>query len=319
VLATGGLGQLYRHTTNPLEADGSGYVLAQQAGAELADMEFVQFHPTALATRMEQDAQLPLISEALRGYGARLVNDRGVRFMAAQHELAELAPMDVVARGVFMQMEQGHEVFLDARALGEAVRTIFPTVFAACKTRNIDPRIDLVPIVPAAHFMMGGVKVDLHASSSVQGLYAVGEVACSGAHGANRIAGNALLESISFGRVLGARLARQPSVAQNLRDDGSVSARRTASAPVSDSLVYNRLKNLMWSFVGIVRSEEGLQGALEQIQLLERRCLSGSKALNQLLLARIVIEAALHRKNSNGAHFLQPGRALGLGNGSAVA
>jgi len=317
VLATGGLGQLYRHTTNPFDADGSGIFLAHSAGAELADMEFMQFHPTALASRMEQDAQLPLISEALRGYGARLVNERGVRFMATTHELADLAPTDVVARAVFMQMEQGHEVFLDARALGDNIRSYFPTVFAACKTRNFDPRVDLIPVVPAAHYLMGGVRVDLHAMSTLPGLYAVGEAACTGAHGGNRLSGNGLMEAVAFGRTLGERIARQPLSNSNLKDDGSVPARRLAPAPVSESLVYNRLKNLMWGFVGIVRSEAGLQGAIEQIHLLERRCLSGSKALNQIALAKIMIEAALRRKQSLGAHVIDNTVKRGLG--SAVA
>ena len=313
VLATGGLGQLYRYTSNPSECDGSGLALAAQVGAAFADLEFVQFHPTALASRNRAEfEQLPLVTEALRGAGARLVNDVGLRFMADVHAQAELAPRDVVARAVWAQMEGGHECFLDARLLGEALRTRFPTVFAACSTRGIDPRFDLIPIVPVAHYHMGGIKVDMHSMSSVAGLYAVGEVACTGVHGANRLASNSLLEAVSFGRTLGERLARQGSSTQVLVDDSSVSARRTATAPMSEALVLNRLKNLMWSFVGLARTAEGLANALEQIQLLEKRCLSGSKALNQLQVARLVIEAAVARKQSLGAHFLDlnPNRGL---------
>jgi L-aspartate oxidase len=320
VLATGGLGQLYRHTTNPVEATGGGLALAHAAGATLSDMEFVQFHPTALANRTAGDLdQLPLMSEALRGAGARVVNNSGVRFLAAVHEQAELAPNDVAARAVFAQMEQGQEVFLDARSLGDSIRVRFPNAFAACNTRGIDPRFDLIPITPAAHFHMGGVKVDMHSCTSLSGLFAVGEVACTGVHGANRLGGNALLEAISFGRTLGERLARQGVSVANLLDDGSMPPRRASAAPVSESLIYNRLRTLMWGFVGIQRSVDGLHNALDQLQLLEKRCLSGSKALDQLLVARLITEAALARTQSLGAHIVVPNSASGRFNSAAVA
>jgi L-aspartate oxidase len=319
VLATGGIGQIYRHTTNPIEATGAGLALAHVAGAAMADLEFVQFHPTALANRNSGDVdQLPLISEALRGAGARIVNSAGVRFLAAVHEQAELAPNDVAARAIFAQMEHGQEVFLDARQLGDAIRVRFPNAFAACKTRGIDPRLDLVPIMPAAHFHMGGIKVDMHSCTSLSGLFAVGEVACTGVHGANRIGGNALLEAISFGRTLGERLARQGSNQSKLIDDGSIPARRISTAPVSESLVYNRLRTLMWGFVGIQRSVEGLQNALDQLQLLEKRCLSGSKVLDQLLVARLITEAAISRSQSLGSHILVQGSAIAGRYGSAA-
>ena len=320
VLATGGLGQLYRHTSNPVEATGGGIALAHAAGAVLSDMEFMQFHPTALANRAVGDVdQLPLITEALRGAGARLVNNAGVRFMASVHEHAELAPNDVAARAVFTQMEQGNEVYLDARQLGDAIRVRFPTAFAACHTRGIDPRFDLIPIMPAAHFHMGGVKVDMHSSTSLPGLFAVGEVACTGVHGANRLGGNALLEALSFGRTLGERLARQGSSNQTLADDGSVPVRRVSVAPVSESLIYNRLRTLMWGFVGIQRSTDGLNNALDQLQLLEKRCLSGSKALDQLLVARLITEAALARTQSIGAHIRVENSSFGRMSSAAVA
>jgi L-aspartate oxidase len=320
VLATGGLGQLFRHTTNPVEATGGGLTLAHAAGAELANMEFVQFHPTALAHRAGGEIdQLPLISEALRGAGAKIVNDTGVRFLAAVHEHAELAPNDVAARAIHTQMESGHSVFLDARQLGDSLRLRFPNAFAACSTRGIDPRFDLIPITPAAHFHMGGVKVDMHSCSSLPGLFAVGEVACTGVHGASRLGGNALLEAVAFGRTLGERLSRQGISNAKLLDDGSVAQRRISQAPVSESLVYNRLRTLMWGFVGIQRSTEGLQNALDQIQLLEKRCLSGSKALDQLLVARLVTEAALARTQSLGAHIRVENSALGRLSSAAVA
>lgn len=320
VLATGGLGQLYRHTTNPIEATGTGLSLAANAGATLADMEFVQFHPTALANRSAGEVdQMPLISESIRGAGARIVNGAGVRFLAAVHEQAELAPNDVAARAIFAQMELGQEVFLDARQLGDAVRVRFPNAYSACKARGIDPRFDLIPIMPAAHFHMGGIKVDMHSCSSLPGLFAVGEVACTGVHGANRLGGNALLEAVSFGRTLGERLARQGVANQKLTDDGSVPASRAHVAPISDSLVYSRLRTLMWGFVGIQRSTDGLQSALEQIQLLEKRCLSGSRALDQLLVAKLITEAALARNQSLGSHIRVENSALGKFNSAAVA
>ncbi|MCB1588225.1 MAG: FAD-dependent oxidoreductase, partial [Xanthomonadales bacterium] len=211
VLATGGLGQLFLYTTNPTEADGSGLALAMRVGAELADMEMVQFHPTALAPREAgQGEQLPLITEAVRGAGAWLVNEQGQRFLSTVHPQAELAPRDVVARAVWEQTERGRRVYLDATPLGESLRTRFPTLVKTCQMRNIDPRRDPIPVVPAAHYHMGGIKVDLHSMSSVPGLYAVGEVACSGVHGVNRLASNSLLEGVAFGRALGDRLARMP-------------------------------------------------------------------------------------------------------------
>jgi L-aspartate oxidase len=304
VLATGGLGQIFRYTTNALECDGAGIALAYAAGAALEAMELVQFHPTAMVTRQQDVEQMPLVSSAIRGAGARLVNDAGVRFMASVHEAAEMAPNDIVARAVHAQMEGGHEVFVDARQIGDALRVRFPTLFAACQTRSIDPRFDLIPVAPAAHFHLGGVRADMHSATTVPGLYAIGEVACTGVHGANRLGGNALLEAVSFGKALGDRLSRQGASSQTLSDDGSVQSRRTSVAPVSESLVYNRLRNLMSSFVGVARSTEGLQNAAEQIHLLEKRCLSGSRALNQLLVARLIVEAAIARKQSLGAHFL---------------
>jgi L-aspartate oxidase len=305
VLATGGLGQLYRFTTNPSEATGSGIALAHAAGAHLQDLEFVQFHPTALANRNQTEAdQLPLMPEGLRASGARLVNENGMRFLGGTIDQAELAPNDVLARTLMQQMENGGNVYLDARHLGDGVRHHFPTAFAACQTRGFDLRLDLIPVMPAAHFHMGGVKVDMHSTSSLPGLYAVGEVACTGAHGANRLSGNALLEAIAFGRTLGERLARQGKSSTVLKDDGSIPNHRAPTAPVSESLVYSRLRSLMWSFVGITRTVEGLQNALDQIELLEKRCLSGSKALDQLLIAKLIAKSALNRSNSLGAHNL---------------
>ncbi|MCC6594580.1 MAG: L-aspartate oxidase [Xanthomonadales bacterium] len=304
VLATGGIGQLYRHTSNPAEADGSGLALAHVAGAELVDLEFVQFHPTALSPRADDPStQLPLVTEALRGAGCQLINDQGARFMVAASSQAELAPRDVVARAVYDQLTRGNRVFLDVRPLGDRVRAQFPNFVQICAQRGLDPRVQPIPIVPAAHYHMGGIKVDLHSMSRVPGLYAVGEVACTGVHGANRLASNSLLEAIAFGKALGERLAQRGPVAPITRVDPVVGhAARAAST--NDQMVLGRLRQLMWSDVGIVRSSESLQSALGQIQVLERRCLAGAPVLRQLTTARLIVEACLRRRESLGAHYI---------------
>src|SRR5213082_1407847 len=211
VLAAGGCGQVYRYTTNPVVATGDGFAIAHRAGARLADMEFVQFHPTALDT---PENPLQLISEAVRGEGAILVNAEGERFMLKRHQLAELAPRDVVARAIFREQRQG-SVHLDARKLGENFTKRFPGIFSICKARGIDPRRDLIPVTPAAHYMMGGVVTDLCGRSTVKRLYGVGEVARTGVHGANRLASNSLLEGLVFAE----RVARDLSTVGPLRTE----------------------------------------------------------------------------------------------------
>ncbi|HMD02521.1 MAG TPA: L-aspartate oxidase, partial [Candidatus Baltobacteraceae bacterium] len=195
VLATGGLGALYRYTTNPRGSRGAGIAIAARAGARLADLEFVQFHPTALDVAADP---LPLVTEALRGEGAQLVDEKGARIMQGIDPALELAPRDVVARQVFALRARGGRVFLDARFLGDTLPERFPTVFAACRAYGIDPRTDLIPVVAAAHYHMGGIAVDLAGRTSVPGLYACGEVAATGVHGANRLASNSLLESVVY-------------------------------------------------------------------------------------------------------------------------
>jgi L-aspartate oxidase len=195
VLATGGCGQVYRYTTNPQVATGDGYAIALRSGVRLADMEFVQFHPTALAT---PENPLALISEAVRGEGAILLNSAGVRFMPERHRLAELAPRDIVAREIFREQESGGQVYLDAHRLGDTFEHRFPGIFALCRARGIDPRADLIPVTPAAHYMMGGVVTDLAGRSSLARLYACGEVSRTGVHGANRLASNSLLKAWSL-------------------------------------------------------------------------------------------------------------------------
>ena len=195
VLATGGIGGLYAHTTNPLSAQGGGLALAARAGAVLRDLEFVQFHPTAIAAGLDP---MPLATEALRGEGAVLVNGRGERFMEDIPE-AELAPRDVVARAIFAQICAGERIFLDTRhVLGERIARTFPGVTALCRAAGLDPVREPIPVRPAAHYHMGGIKVDDHGRSSVEGLWACGEVASTGLHGANRLASNSLLEALAY-------------------------------------------------------------------------------------------------------------------------
>ncbi|MBL1114707.1 L-aspartate oxidase [Streptomyces sp. 110] len=201
VLATGGMGQIFSATTNPAVSTGDGVALALRAGAEISDLEFVQFHPTVLWLGPEAEGQQPLVSEAVRGEGAHLVDADGVRFMLGQHELAELAPRDIVAKGIMRRMgERGAEhMYLDARHFGaEMWERRFPTILAACRAHGIDPVTEPIPVAPAAHYASGGVRTDLRGRTTVPGLYACGEVACTGVHGANRLASNSLLEGLVF-------------------------------------------------------------------------------------------------------------------------
>ncbi|MDG4863376.1 L-aspartate oxidase, partial [Streptomyces sp. T-3] len=201
VLATGGMGQVFSATTNPSVSTGDGVALALRAGAEVSDLEFVQFHPTVLFLGAGAEGQQPLVSEAVRGEGAHLVDADGIRFMQGQHELAELAPRDIVAKGIMRRMaEQGAEhMYLDARHFGaEMWETRFPTILAACRAHGIDPVTEPIPVAPAAHYASGGIRTDSRGQTTVPGLYACGEVACTGVHGANRLASNSLLEGLVY-------------------------------------------------------------------------------------------------------------------------
>ncbi|WP_246157667.1 L-aspartate oxidase [Catellatospora sichuanensis] len=209
VLATGGLGQIFAATTNPIVSTGDGVALALRAGADVTDLEFVQFHPTSLYLPNNRTAQQPLVSEALRGEGAYLVDGDGKRFMVGQHELAELAPRDVVAKGIHRQMLAAgtDHVYLDARHVPDLAHR-FPTITAYCLAAGVDPTVDLIPVAPAAHYASGGVRTDLDGRTSIPGLYACGEVACTGVHGANRLASNSLLEGLVFARRIAADITR---------------------------------------------------------------------------------------------------------------
>jgi L-aspartate oxidase len=294
VLATGGVGHLYAVTTNPPEARGIGLAIAARAGATLADTEFVQFHPTAIDIGRDP---APLATEALRGEGALLVNRKGERFMQRLHPDGDLAPRDVVARGVFAEIAAQRGAFLDAReAIGASFMARFPTVYASCTAAGINPARDLIPIAPAAHYHMGGVAVDPHGRSSVSGLWAAGEVACTGAHGGNRLASNSLLEAVVFGARIAqdiAGLQLKPAACSRMEDSAG-----TSESPERD----NELRKIMSSYVGVIRNAEGLAHALTEIARIERNA-SSPVLRNMAITALLIAAAAWKRRESRGGHY----------------
>lgn len=299
VLAAGGCGQLFRYTTNPEVATGDGYAIAHRAGARLADMEFVQFHPTALDT---PENPLQLISEAVRGEGAILVNERGVRFMTRRHRLAELAPRDVVAREIFRERQGGSLVYLDARKIARNFARRFPGIFAICRARGIDPRKERIPVTPAAHYMMGGVMTDLAGRSSIERLYACGEVSCTGVHGANRLASNSLLEGLVFAERVARDIVASPRLGRLPRlEPWSVPALRDRGAA---QVAVDSIRQLMWDEAGIDRNSKGLRHCKEHLEDIAARLPPGAtEEQNMVDTAHLVAGAALMRKESRGGHF----------------
>ena len=296
IFALGGVGGLYEVTTNPSQARGQGLGMAARAGAVIGDPEFVQFHPTAIDIGRDP---APLATEALRGEGAILVNDKGERFMTAAHKDAELAPRDVVARGIFREIQAGRKTFLDARqAIGVEFPHAFPTVFESCMSAGIDPRTQLIPVAPAAHYHMGGISVDDHGRTSLAGLWAIGECASTGAHGANRLASNSLLEAIVFG----ARAAND--VGAKALPAGSLSpvAPHGEKAPMSLNALAT-LRHTMTINVGLERSASGLRDAIEVIARLERAGGNDADLQNMTATAILIAAAALQREESRGGHF----------------
>lgn len=303
VLATGGIGALYRYTTNPNVARGEGLAIAARAGARLTDLEFIQFHPTALLT--DQDP-LPLLSEALRGAGAKLVDENGYRFMLEIDERGELAPRDVVARAVWSQLARGNKVFLDTPvSLGERFPEEFPNIYRQTMQFGIDPTKQNLPVVPAAHYHMGGIDVDLSGRSSLRGLWACGEVASTGVHGANRLASNSLLEAVVFG----AKVAQDISDSLTHFEPGtdwlvpveSSTIRSMANAdPQWDDTV--QLRQRMWDHVGLVRDAVGLKRAVTAFSDLVEHG-SSYAILNRALVCKMIAEVALAREESRGAHY----------------
>ena len=308
VLATGGIGQVYASTTNPSVSTGDGVAAALRAGAVVRDLEFVQFHPTVTWLGPHSRGQQPLVSEAVRGEGAFLVDDAGDRFMRGQHELADLAPRDVVAKAILRRMrETGAEhVWLDARHFGaEKWRVRFPTIYATLLSLGVDPVTDLVPVVPACHYASGGVRTDLTGESSVPGLFACGEAACTGVHGANRLASNSLLEGLVFGhRIAAAVMARLGEPAAPPAD----LAAPPAAGPLLREAARPQLQQLMSRDAGVLRDDKGLTLAGEGLDALID--LDGGEpgteaweTTNLLTVSTLLTATALRRTETRGTHW----------------
>lgn len=317
VLATGGLGQLYRYTTNPEGATGDGIDLAFNAGAEIRDMEFVQFHPTALALNPESKDRF-LISEAVRGEGAKLINNHGDEFMSKYHDKRELAPRDIVTRAIFSEMNKEHKfnVFLNASMIDHTkLFKRFPTISKRCDESGIDISKKPIPVAPAAHYSMGGIKASVEGKTSVKGLYAIGECSSTGLHGANRLASNSLLECVVCAYELAdylsfANLSTPKKIDENIRRTIDVYSQPLSDADYNVADLKAKLKDIMWNNVGIIRSEESLLLAQNEVNKLKAAFMRTRKCLNQdeyeyrnmLTVAGLIIEGALNRKESVGAH-----------------
>ncbi len=306
ILATGGPGRTYLRTTAPAGLDGDGMAMAGRAGALLRDIEFMQFHPTALNVPADP---LPLVTEALRGAGALLVNRRGGRILEPE-EGDELASRDRVARALWLRVRDGDQVFLDAREVfSSSLPQRFPGVHRLCRIHGINPARELIPVTPAAHYHMGGIAVDEAGRTSLGGLWAVGEAAASGVHGANRLASNSLLEGLVFGPRAAQAIMETSAPfgklsGRELREATAVSHAAKVQAPLPESLVL-RIRTLLWEGVGVVRNEEGLTGAVDQLDDIDRRLpyATPPSSRNLLLSARMIAQAALLRKESIGSHY----------------
>ncbi|MEV6842655.1 L-aspartate oxidase [Actinoplanes sp. NPDC051411] len=304
VLATGGMGQIYSSTTNPSVSTGDGVALAIRAGATVTDVEFVQFHPTSFVSASVTSVQRPLISEALRGEGAHLVDEAGKRFMVGQHELAELAPRDVVAKGIHRVLLStgGDHVYLDARHLGaEFLQHRFPTIMASTRAAGVDPATELIPVAPAAHYASGGVRTDLAGRTSIPGLYACGEVACTGVHGANRLASNSLLEGLVFARRIADDIARElPAQADPV-------TRAEEPGWVVDPATRADLQRAMTRGAGVLRSAGSLTAtAAELSRLAGLRATPRNaawEATNLLTVASALVASAATRRETRGCHW----------------
>lgn len=303
IMCTGGAGQLFLHTTNPLVATGDGMAMAYFAGAEMADMEFIQFHPTALSV---EGAPRFLLSEAMRGEGGLLRNSLGERFMERYDERLELAPRDIVSRSVVAEMRRtgSRNVFLDMTAFdADFLHTRFPKIYETCKAFGLDIAKDLLPVSPASHYCMGGVRTDLWGRTTVPGLYAAGEVSCTGVHGANRLASNSLLEGLVFG----ARAGEAALVDSGNWKVKSVEADKKSetvgnSQSAMSNAVRKRVKRVMWERVGILRDAESLKRAISEFDQIARSNLTNSSR-NFVTLASLVARAALWREESRGGHY----------------
>lgn len=316
ILATGGTGQVYKYTTNPSVTTGDGLALGIRANAKIKDMEFIQFHPTALS--LDNNDSRFLISESVRGEGAKLVNQKGEYFME-NHPQKDLAPRDVVAREIYSQLSKGNKVFLDATFIDiDKFKTRFPNIYKSCMDNNIDVTKDFIPVSPAAHYCMGGIKTEINGKTSVNNLYAIGEVACTSLHGANRLASNSLLECVVCAFELVNTINKQTLTPSNIIDESVLTTIKKYS-PENDmddtdfdcKKLSSELRDLMWNKVGIVRTEASLLDALSELNKIEQQEIFKDKCnsieeyelRNMLYVAKCIINSALKRKESIGAHY----------------
>ncbi|MFG2514839.1 L-aspartate oxidase [Streptomyces sp. NPDC048584] len=319
VLATGGMGQVFSATTNPSVSTGDGVALALRAGAEVSDLEFVQFHPTVLFLGPDAEGQQPLVSEAVRGEGAHLVDSDGVRFMQGQHELAELAPRDIVAKGIMRRMRErdAEHMYLDARHFGaEMWEHRFPTILAACRAHGIDPVTEPIPVAPAAHYASGGVRTDSRGRTTVPGLYACGEAACTGVHGANRLASNSLLEGLVYAERIAADIARAGHILP-AREPQPLPATERPAYPLLPPEARLTVQRIMSRGAGVLRSAGSLAEAADRLHRLHadaRDALDENgktaepgvdtwEATNLLCVARVLVAAAQRREETRGCHW----------------
>lgn len=319
VIATGGIGQIYKNTTNPAVSTGDGIALAYNAGADVENMEFVQFHPTALYCKNKKT--MPLVSESARGEGAKLVDLNGDYFAKNYHHQADLAPRDVVARAIIKQMDETDSDFvnLDISQIGiEKFKQRFPTITSLCYENNVDLSSGLIPVAPAQHYFMGGIKVDTNAKTNIKNLYAIGECSSTGLHGANRLASNSLLECVVYAQqlasVIEANLQNPPKkndakIKEIIEKYSQIDVNNTETSQILE--YFNNLKETMSTYVSIKRNEAGLNKALVEISSLEAKTkrISNSfnyekyELLNALCVAKLITKAALNRKESIGAHY----------------
>jgi L-aspartate oxidase len=304
VLATGGFGQVFAQTTNPAVATGDGVALALRAGAEVADLEFVQFHPPVMWLGPRARGQQPLVSEAVRGEGAVLVDSAGTRFMADVHPMADLAPRDVVARAIMRRMMDTGEphVWLDARSFGATLwEERFPTILASCRSHGIDPVTELIPVAPASHYASGGVLTDLQGRASIAGLYVCGEVACTGVHGANRLASNSLLEGLVFAARIGQALAGETRVA-------SPCAPLAQSAPLNSQPDRRTIQATMSADSSVLRSADSLDHASRVLASVRQDpsgvpCTDDWETTNLASVAQVLVHHAQIREETRGSHW----------------
>ncbi len=297
ILATGGIGQLYKVTTNSKEALGDGVGMAARCGAVLSDMEFVQFHPTAFDIGLDP---APLATEALRGEGAKIINSNYENFMMDAHPEGELAPRDIVARAIFTEQKKGSQIYLDCRGdLGARMKIEFPTVYELCKSNKIDPEKNPIPISPAAHYHMGGINADKYGRTNITGLYACGENACSGIHGANRLASNSLLEAIAFAEIISNDVKDQI----NRFEDNAEYSPKIVKVKNLDHHDLNILRVVMTKFVGVERNQSGLEKAFDTIREIYFKYKKEGYDNNSLITSLLIIKSAINRKEQRGSHY----------------